>query len=139
MNCRESLKFRSFEDDLIDDKTWQQKDILLEQLNLPILSQPIELHLQELEAQLEKRLSQVNQRIAKQENESFNSKGTRWSLKYPTQNETHSDSFLIRCRRLTFIKSCALFINKPISLVLSRICGENMPNKRLMKRLFQPV
>lgn len=93
MNCRESLKFRSFEDDLIDEKIWQQKDILLEQLNLAILSQPIELHLRELENQLEERLAQVNQRIAEQENESFNTKGSRWSLKYSTQNETNSDSF----------------------------------------------
>jgi TnpA family transposase len=93
MNCRESLKFRSFEDDLIDNKTWEQKEVLLEQLNLSILSQPIELHLQELEEQLEEKLAQVNRRIAKQENESFNPKGSRWSLKYPTQNETNSDSF----------------------------------------------
>lgn len=93
INCRESLKFRSFEDDLIDNKMWEQKEFLLEQLNLSILSQPIELHLQELEEQLEEKLAQVNQRIAQQENESFNAKGGRWSLKYPTQNETNSDSF----------------------------------------------
>src|SRR5699024_8243422 len=27
--CRESIRFRSFEDDLIDDEKWQQKDKLL--------------------------------------------------------------------------------------------------------------
>lgn len=93
MNCRESLKFRSFEDDLIDDKTWEKKEVLLEQLNLSILSQPIELHLQELEKQLEEKLKSVNQRITKQENESFNTKASRWSLKYLIQDETNTNSF----------------------------------------------
>jgi TnpA family transposase len=93
MNCRESLKFRSFEDDLIDDKTWEQKEVLLEQLNLSILSRPIELHLHELEKQLEEKLKAVNQRISQQENESFTDKGNRWSLKYPVQDEIKTDSF----------------------------------------------
>ena len=87
MNCRESPKFRSFEDDLIDDKTWQQKDILIEKLNLPILSQPIELHLQELEAQLELRLKEVNQRIVEKENESFNIKGRTYANAILTEGD----------------------------------------------------
>lgn len=93
--CRDSLKFRSFEDDLIDDKTWQQKELLTRQANLPILFEPIELHLQILENQLEERLKEVNQRISGNENESFNQseRNSRWSLKYPTQIDQHSDSF----------------------------------------------
>jgi len=42
------LKFRSFEDDLIDDKTWQ-KELFIRQLNFPTLSEPIEIHLEKLE------------------------------------------------------------------------------------------
>jgi len=42
------LKFRSFEDDLIDDKTWQ-KELFIGQLNFPTLSEPIEIHLEKLE------------------------------------------------------------------------------------------
>lgn len=95
LNCRESLKFRSFEDDLIDDKIWEQKDLLIKQANLPILSEPIELHLNRLENRLEECLRDVNRRISGKENELFNqaAKSSRWSLKYPTQAETHSDSF----------------------------------------------
>ena len=95
LSCRESLKFRSFEDDLIDDKTWQQKEVLIQQANLPILSEPIELHLKQLEKQLEERLLSVNRRISEKENKSFNQteKRTRWSLKYPIKSESNSDFF----------------------------------------------
>ena len=95
LSCRESLKFRSFEDDLIDDKTWEQKKVLIERANLPILSEPIELHLQQLENRLEENLRRVNRQISDNHNNSFNQpeKSSRWSLKYPTQPETHSDSF----------------------------------------------
>ena len=40
--CRESLRFRSFEDDLLDDHQWQEKDRLLAETGLPILMQPID-------------------------------------------------------------------------------------------------
>ncbi len=95
LSCRESLKFRSFEDDLIDDQIWQQKAILIQQANLPLLSEPIDFHLKQLEKQLEERLSSVNRRISEKENKSFTQTEniTRWSLKYPTQTETHSDAF----------------------------------------------
>jgi TnpA family transposase len=95
LSCRESLKFRSFEDDLIDDETWQMKDLLIEQANLPILSHSIETHFKLLENQLEERLVAVNRRIIENENESFNQleKKNRWSLKYPSKGENASDSF----------------------------------------------
>lgn len=95
LSCRESLKFRSFEDDLIDDKTWEQKKVLIERANLPILSEPVELHLQQLENRLEENLRRVNRQISDHHNNSFNQpeKSSRWSLKYPTQPEPHSDSF----------------------------------------------
>jgi len=49
--CRESIRFRSFEDDLLDDRQWQEKDQLLAETGLPILMQPIQEHLAELEQQ----------------------------------------------------------------------------------------
>ena len=66
--CRDSLRFRSFEDDLLDDQQWQEKDRLLAETGLPILMQPIQEHLADLEQQLEDRLAVVNQRIATGEN-----------------------------------------------------------------------
>ena len=62
--CRDSVRFRSFEDDLIDDHRWKDKENLIADMGLPLLKQPIREHLAELETQLEDRLIQVNQRIA---------------------------------------------------------------------------
>ncbi len=95
INCSESLKFRSFEDDLIDDRTWQKKDLLIKQANLPILSEPIETHLEKLEKRLEESLRETNRRILNKDNESFEKKknSSRWSLKYLAKLENDADSF----------------------------------------------
>jgi hypothetical protein len=95
INCSESLKFRSFEEDLIDDRNWQKKDLLIKQVNLPILSLPVETHLDEFENKLEESLREVNRRISDKENKSFEKKqqSSPWSLKYPAKLETDSDSF----------------------------------------------
>jgi hypothetical protein len=61
---RDSARFRSFEDALLDDQTWQDKDTLLANAGLPLLTQPIRAHVAELEQQLEARLVEVNERIA---------------------------------------------------------------------------
>ncbi len=80
---------------MIDDKSWQNKELLIEKAGLPVLSEPIETYLKQLETRLEESLLSVNQRISENENESFNQteKRIRWSLKYPTEPESHSDSF----------------------------------------------
>ena len=89
--CRDSVRFRSFEDDLIENDTWQDKEQLIEQTGLKSLKQPIREHLAELEDCLEKRLIGVNAHITSGENEHFEIKqrGTqsRWTLQYPRNTE----------------------------------------------------
>ena len=82
--CRDSVRFRSMKDDLIDDKQWQDKDRLIVEAGLDILQQPIEKHLKGLEEQLETRIAEVNRRIAAGENKHFKIKPgvprARWTL-----------------------------------------------------------
>ena len=89
--CRDSVRFRSFEDDLIDDDKWKDKENLIANTGLPLLKQPIGEHLAALETRLEDRLIQVNQRIASGENAHFAIKKhgsqTRWTLQYPRSTE----------------------------------------------------
>src|SRR5712691_5569930 len=89
--CRDSVRFWSFEDDLIDDDRWKDKENLIANTDIPLLKQPIREHLATLETQLEDRLIQVNQRIASGENEHFAIKKrgsqTRWTLQYPHSAE----------------------------------------------------
>jgi TnpA family transposase len=96
MHCPGSLRFRSFEDDLLDDKQWQNRESLLTQANLPIFKAPIAVHLKNLEELLEQRLEEVNKRILTEENKHFvyNGQGgnKRWRLEYPGKSDEINDS-----------------------------------------------
>lgn len=87
ISCRNSIHFRSLEDDLIDDLRWQDKQKLMIGNNLTILTHPIIQHLASLEKNLEERILEVNRRIADGENEHFQIKKrrdkVRWNLLYP--------------------------------------------------------
>lgn len=95
--CRESVRFRSFEDDLLTDQQWQQKEHLLLGTDLPLLQQPIAEHLAALEQRLETRLAEVNRRITSGENSALqlNSRNPqgRWTLQYPPSTEPVNHPF----------------------------------------------
>ncbi|HTF64356.1 MAG TPA: hypothetical protein VK638_16860, partial [Edaphobacter sp.] len=60
---RDSNDFRSFEDDLIGDERWRDKDAVLREIGAPVLLTPIEETLSTLHTELEDRFERVNQRI----------------------------------------------------------------------------
>ena len=98
VHCRDSLRFRSFEDDLLSDKEWEDKTALIGEANLPLLKVPIETHLADLEELLESRLKQVNKRITSKENSHFVFTGKRnqsgWMLQYPDKmDDTNNPVF----------------------------------------------
>jgi TnpA family transposase len=102
--CRDSVRFRSFEDDLLDDQSWQAKDALMVQTGLSTLRQPIQDHLAALEQQLGERLVAVNQRIAAGENEHFlikrRGQQLRWTLHYPHSSEPVNHPFYDALRQV---------------------------------------
>lgn len=95
--CRDSISFQSFEDDLLDDIQWKQKEQLITDAGLTILNHPIHSHLLELKHRLEARITEVNQRIALGKNEHFQMKKhkshSRWILQYVTDPEATNHSF----------------------------------------------
>lgn len=97
--CRDSVSFRSLEDDLIDDERWKDKENLLATAGLSRLNVPIRDHLAVLEEQLEGSLKAVNSRILSGQNEAvtFKSKrrdpNRRWSLAQPRAHETINHPF----------------------------------------------
>ncbi len=97
ISCRDSIHFRSLEDDLIDDLRWQDKQKLMVDNNLIILTHPITEHLASLEQTLEGLIVEVNRRITDGENEHFQIKkrGTqiRWNLLYPQDVELINSPF----------------------------------------------
>lgn len=95
--CRESVRFRSLEDDLVDNEQWQKKEALIANTGLTILNQPIQEHLASLEQKLEERITQVNQRIDSDQNEHFQLKRrgqqVRWTLATPRGRESVNHPF----------------------------------------------
>lgn len=95
--CHDSIKFHSFEDDLISDSKWQQKEKLIVDTGLTCLLKPIEEHLAELKGQLEEQIIEVNKRILSKENTYFQVKKsknhTRWLLKYTSDTECTNNPF----------------------------------------------
>lgn len=95
--CRDSVRFRSVEDELVGDELWKDKANLIREAGLSVLEQPMVEHLAELEQQLEQRLAEVNQRITDGENQHIEirqQKGKqKWILKYPSKRETVNHPF----------------------------------------------
>lgn len=113
--CRDSVRFRSFEADLVSDEHWQQKEQLLENTGLTALKQPITEHLAALEQMLEERITTVNQRIAEGLNEHFqmNKRGAnvRWTLTSPRQSEPMNHP-LFNAHRQVEISRVMKFVNQ---------------------------
>lgn len=84
--CRDSIQYRSFEDDLIDEGKWEQKESIIQDLHLTILQQPIEQYLKELENKLETRITSINKRITSGKNKHVQVKKHKnhnsWTLPY---------------------------------------------------------
>ena len=92
-----STEFRRFEDDLISDVRWQNKDALLREIGAPILLAPIDNTLAAFHEALDAKFKRVNQRIDRGDNDHLKVRGTgekrRWSLVYPDEGEPVSSPF----------------------------------------------
>lgn len=113
--CRDSVRFRRFEDDLLDDQRWEQKDRRIADAALTLLKQPIQAHVAELGEQLEARIAEVNRRIASGENAHLQIKKrgsqSRWTLQYPRGTEPVNHPFFDALTQVA-IGSVLHFVNQ---------------------------
>ncbi len=95
--CRDSVQYRSFEDDLISAEAWQDKETILANLGVPLLLQPIQEQLAALETELEAQIVTVNQRITSGENTHVTvrrgRKRTTWLVRYPRPRDPVNHAF----------------------------------------------
>lgn len=95
--CRDSIQYRSFEDDLIDEDKWEQKESIIQDLHLTMLQQPIKQHLKELENKLEARIISINKRITSGKNKHVQVKKHKnhhsWTLPYTRASAPINHSF----------------------------------------------
>jgi len=93
-----SIRFRSFEDDLIPLKMWQDnKEKILKEADIPGLAKPITELLQDLETELETKYEEVNRRILSGENAHIKLTkrrgGITWSLPYVRDEDIVNNPF----------------------------------------------
>ena len=136
--CQNSVRFRSFEADLLSDDQWQEKDALITKAGLPILTQTAEEHLSDLSSLLEVRLTHVNQRIISGENEHIETKQRgRWRLPYSRVNEGMNDPFFESLAQVD-IQAVFHFVNRHCQFmaefthVLHRYAGRKADHRTLI-------
>ncbi len=104
VSCKESTRFRSFKDDLIDDETWEHKDSLLFETGLGHLAEPIEDQLAKLEQLLETRLLEVNKRLETGDNPFVQLKHQgqeqRWTFQQASAKEEVNHPFFKQLKQL---------------------------------------
>jgi hypothetical protein len=88
---KESLNFKSFEEDLIDSEKWKNKEQIIQNLDIVSLKEPVDKLLSSFKEQLENKLNIVNNRIKEGENIhiKLTEKGEniKWSLPYKKSEE----------------------------------------------------
>lgn len=118
--CRDSVRFRRFEDDLLDNHRWQDKEILLSETGLSILKQPIQDHLADLEQTLENRIAEVNRHIVSGENTHIQIKKqgsqVRWVLQYPPGRESVNHPLFDTLKQMD-IAGVLYFVNRHCSFL----------------------
>jgi hypothetical protein len=97
---KDSHEHRRFEDDLISDERWANRDEILREIGAPLLLAPIKETLGNLRQQLEDKIKSVNLRISDAMNEHIKVRGKgekrRWTLIYPTSKEPDNSPFYAR-------------------------------------------
>ncbi|MCC7763858.1 Tn3 family transposase, partial [Klebsiella pneumoniae] len=94
---KHSNEFRRFEDDLISDLRWQDKERVLQDIGAPILLAPIQDTLAVFHTMLAARYSAINQHISDGVNKHIKVIGAaekrRWKLLYPSSDESVNSDF----------------------------------------------
>jgi hypothetical protein len=124
---KDSGEFRRFEDDLISDARWQDKEAVLREIEAPILLAPIEETLAAFREALEAKFKLVNERIARGENKYIKLKAAGekrcWSLIYPIEEEPINSSFYSQLPGIGSPICYGSSQQKQDSYALSRMCS----------------
>lgn len=112
--CPHSLRYRSIDDDLLDDGTWENKAQLIDKYGLRFLNLPPKEHLLKLKTLLENRINEVNKRIESGENHLFKIKNRQtgnWVLEKEASEESVNNSFYDKLKQIDIV-SLLHFANK---------------------------
>lgn len=111
--CPDSARYRSFEDDLVDDATFEQRSVLFPQMGTVGASTPIRDHIEALKVQLKDRFDAVYQRIREGDNTFLQLQRGRtvWERGRHTQESLRYEPFFDSVQRVD-IDQLLLFVDK---------------------------
>ena len=113
MFCPDSARYRSFEDDLVDDATFEQRSMLLPQIGIVEASIPIKDQVADLKERLNGRFDAVNQRILDGDNAFVRIQRGQivWERGRHTQESLHQEPFFDTVQRVD-IDQLLLFVDQ---------------------------
>lgn len=105
---KDSLQYKSFEEDLLSDEKWKNKEDILKKLDIPKLSKPIESLLDDWEKLIEAKYKVVNQALLKGENKAITLQtkkdgSTKWKLKYDPDPKPYNHQMYQQFQRIGII------------------------------------
>jgi hypothetical protein len=138
---QDSTEFRRFEDDLISDVRWQNKDAVLREIGAPLLLAPIQATLATFRATLEAKFKSVNERIVDGGNKHIKVTGVaekrRWTLVYPSEEEPVNSPFFSQlpgidmARLLWFVAERTAFLQAFTHVLERYVKHESKPQEIL--------
>lgn len=136
-----SNEFRRFEDDLISDERWKNKDAILRDIDSPVLLAPIEKTVAALHDDIDAQLKIVNESLKRRDNPYLKvrqQKGKRrWGLVYPDPEETVNHAFYSQlaginvARLLWFVAERTGFLNA-FTHVLNRYAKRGADHREIL-------
>lgn len=118
LHCRDSARFRSFDDDLVDDETFDRRSELFPRHGLEIAARPLREQLEELRELVETRFESVNRRILSGENRFVRVQNGKavWERAVRSETPVSAEPFFNMVERLD-IDTLLLFIDRRIGFM----------------------
>jgi hypothetical protein len=113
LHCRDSARFRSFDDDLVDDETFERRVELFPRHGLEVATRPLREQLEELRDLVDARFETVNRRILAGENRFVRVQDgkTVWERAVRSADPVSSEPFFDMVERLD-IDTLLLFVDR---------------------------
>jgi hypothetical protein len=115
LHCRDSARYRSFDDDLVDDETFERRAELFPRHGLENAARPLREQLEELRDLVEERFESVNRRILAGENRFVRVQDgkTVWERAVRSEEPVPGEPFFNMVERLD-IDTLLLFVDRRI-------------------------
>lgn len=135
----ESISHKSFEDDVISLKKWENKDELIKQSGILLLQNSVETIISKLKEELDSKIYKVNKRIKEGKNESIeiigDIKNRNWSLPYQKIEELVNHSFYKKIPGID-ITNIIHFVNEQCNFISS---FDHLVNRYTKKDIDTPT